>query len=459
MNREQADIVSKVCCFFEPIKETVNGKNICVCLSGGADSVSLLYLLNTISTKFDFSVSACHFNHMIRSEEADRDELFCKKLCERLGITIYCGRDDVPAYSKLYGKTLEEAARECRYAFFNRILSKKHVDFCATAHNMNDDAETLIMNLIRGSGSNGASSIAPINGNILRPLLRISRIEIEDYLANIGAEHVFDSTNDSNDYTRNYIRHVVLPAMSKINPNVAEALSRYTESCRADRDYFDSLVDDNIDADLTKLHKALLDRIILRKYKDFSGKILSRYYLLEIEYALQSDIRRIISVNSMHEAVIQNGRVDFYIKSNSPDYEFEPQIIQFGENNVFADRVKVFVSDKDFENDLFINKIVISQILSFDNIIGDIKVRSRREGDRIFVLGINKSVKKLFNERKIPKEYRDIIPVFYDKEGIIYIPFVGIADRAFPRNNKTQKTVTSVFNTIDKERWSNAYEK
>lgn len=459
MNPVQIEIVNKIRRYFEPLKDQVRGRMICVCLSGGADSVSLLYLLKDITSEFEFSVSACHFNHMIRGEEADRDECFCKQLCNDSGITIYCGRDDVPAYAEYYGKTLEEAARECRYAFFQRVLSKNHIDFCATAHNMNDDAETLIMNLIRGSGSNGASAISPINDNILRPLLKVSRKEIEEYLSSIGAVFVNDSTNDSVEYTRNYIRHIVLPAMSKLNPDVVEALSRYTDSCRADRSYFDALVSDNIDAELTNLHKALRDRIILKKYKDFSGNILYRSAVDEIEKALVQGKRVILSINPKHEAVIRNGRVDFYNKTDSPVFEFEPICLNEGINNIFADRVTVIISDTVYKSDLFVNKIVISQLLSFDNISGELKARARREGDRITVFGVNKSVKKLFNERKIPKEYRDIIPIIYDEQGIIYIPFVGIADRAFPKDKNPAKSVTTVLNKIDKERWSSAYEK
>lgn len=459
MNRVQIEIVNKLRRYFEPLAEQVRGKMICVCLSGGADSVSLLYLLKEISSEFDFSVSACHFNHMIRGEEADRDESFCKNLCNDLGITIYCGRDDVPAYAKYYGKTLEEAARECRYAFFQRVLLKNHIDFCATAHNMNDDAETLIMNLIRGSGSNGASAISPVNDNILRPLLKVSRKEIEEYINSVNAVYVNDSTNASVEYTRNYIRHVILPAMSKLNPNVVEALSGYTDSCRTDRAYFDALVSENINAELTELPKALRDRIIIKKYKDFSGNILYRAAVDEIEKALCQGKRAILPINSIHEAVVQNKRVDFYNKTDSPAFAFEPVDLNGGTNDIFADRVTVIISDTVYKSDLFVNKIVISQLLSFDNIVGELKVRSRREGDKITVFGVNKSVKKLFNERKIPKEYRDIIPIIYDEQGIIYIPFVGIADRAFPKEKNTAKSVTTVFNTIDKERWSNAYEK
>lgn len=459
MNPVQIETVKKIRSYFEPLKDQVRGRTICVCLSGGADSVSLLYLLKEISSAYGFGVCACHFNHMIRGEEADRDETFCKKLCHDLGITIYCGRDDVPAYAEHYGKTLEEAARECRYAFFQRVLSKNHIDFCATAHNMNDDAETLIMNLIRGSGLNGASAIAPIHDNILRPLLKVSRKEIEDYLDSVKAAFVHDSTNDSIEYTRNYIRHVILPAMSKLNPNVIEALSGYINSCRADREFFDALVSENIDADLNELPKALRDRIIQRRYKDFTCNILYRSAVLDIEKALAQGKRSIVSINSKHEAVIQNGRVDFYNKTDSPEFEFEPIILNDGINDVFADRVTVIISDTVYKSDLFVNKIVTSQLLSFDNINGEIKVRARREGDRIKVFGVNKSVKKLFNEKKIPKEYRDIIPVLYDEQGIIYIPFVGIADRAFPKENILTKSVTTVFNTIDKERWSSTNEK
>ncbi len=456
MNRAKINFIRKLSQYFESLPFSVNGKTLCVGLSGGADSVSLLLGMIEVSESFGFNVSACHFNHMIRGEEADKDEEFCKELCSKYNVKIFCGRDDVPAHSKTYKLSIEEAARNCRYAFFDRICSKNTVDYCVTAHNMNDDAETLILNLIRGSGSNGASSIAPYSDNILRPLLKVSREEIEAYLTESKQVYVTDSTNLSNDYSRNYVRNIILPEMKNLNPSVIEALSKYTDSCRNDRDYFDTIVGDHIDSDLRQLPKSIRDRVLIKKYKDFSGLCLNSNMIFDIEQSIFSDNRVCIPLFGDTEAVVNNGKVVFGLRTENIALQFDAQTLNFGQNEVFGSRVNILLSsDNETKN---FNKLSTTALISFDKISGTIKVRNRRVGDKIFINGINKSIKKLFIDKKVPKEYRDIIPIIFDEEGIIYVPFVGIADRV-KNNNSNTVYLTTVFNTIEQERWNNAYEK
>ncbi len=455
----KADFLNKIKYYFDKLPIDVKGKTLCVCLSGGADSVSLLRGLLMISDNHGFNLCACHFNHSIRGEEADRDEEFCKSLCADLGIKIYCGRDDVPAYAKLCKMSLEEAARECRYSFFDRILSKKSVDFCVTAHNKNDDAETLLLNLIRGSGSNGASTILPYGENILRPLLNISRDEIEAYLKSIDQEYVTDSTNFSNDYTRNYIRNILIPEIEKLNPSVIDAFSRFTTSSRVDRDYFEAIVSDEFDSDLRTLHKAVRDRIILKKCRSICGKVPNFTMMSEIDKALFSDKRCIVSLFDGYEMIVSGGKIDVYTVCNDCIGEVDTCELIIGDNFCFGNRVNIVVASECLAEGEKINKLYTSCILSFDNISQSLFVRNRRVGDKICINGINKSLKKLFIDKKIPKEYRDIIPIIFDDKGIIYVPFVGVADRAKATKEEDKRYIKVVFNTIDKERWSNAYEK
>ena len=442
---------------FDGMCGELNEKKLCVCLSGGADSVALLRGCEMLSGEYGFSLCACHFNHMIRGAEADRDETFCKALCESRGIELFRGRDDVPEYARVFKCSLEEAARICRYAFFERLLESKRFDYYATAHNMNDDAETLIMNLVRGSGSNGASSVSARNGRLLRPMLAASRDDVELFLESVGQAHIYDSTNDSTEYTRNYIRKVIIPEMQNINPRVVEALSAFADSAREDRVFFDSLVDKESDSDLRKLPDAILKRVVLRKYKDYSGRIANGEQIGMIVSAVKKGKRAVIPLCGEIEVIVDEGKLSFVNGIESVPV-YPEAVLCIGENSIFGGRVTAFYENFPAAHANF-NNLSTHQRLDFDNICGELCVRQRNVGDKITVFGINKSVKKLFIEKKIPVEFRNIIPVYFDSKGIVYIPFVGVSDRAYPNNSYNTVEITTVFNSIEKERWRKAYEK
>ena len=182
-------------------------KRICVCLSGGADSTALLSALAHFKDKYSYFLSALHINHLIRGEESFRDENFCVSLCAKSGIELTVRRVDVPAEAEKRKKGLEEAAREVRYEIIKELSGK--YDLFATAHNANDNAETVLFNIIRGCAVNGLCGIPRIRDNIIRPLLSTERKDILDYLDGEGLNYVIDSTNLSSDYTRNYIRNYI----------------------------------------------------------------------------------------------------------------------------------------------------------------------------------------------------------------------------------------------------------
>ncbi len=457
MSQPKTDFIHKLRSYFKTLPFDMREKNLCVCLSGGADSVALLRGMLFISSELEITVKACHFNHGIRGEEADRDETFCRGLCKELGVEIYCGRDDVPAYAALQKMTIEEAARDRRYAFFKRMYEKKKVDYCLTAHNMNDDAETLLLNLMRGSGSYGASSIAPYSYGILRPMLKIQRNEIEAFLETIKQEYINDSSNESDEYTRNYVRHNIIPSMQKVNPCVVEALAGYTESCRIDRDYFEENILQLHNTDLRKAHKALRDRYLIQRGQVLLGIRLNSAMLNEIERALFSGKRKVVPLASRWDAIVCKGRVEFACKEENLDFKFSETPLQSGENKYLNDRA--IISLKKFSDaDIKVNNFSTTNVITFDNIKGTVYVRNRRIGDKIRIRGINRSLKKLFIDKKIPQEYRNIIPIIFDDEGILYVPFVGISDRAFPSESSIKTKIITTLVNVHKERWSDAYE-
>ena len=454
----KTDFEYKLRRFFETYPYDFNGKILCVCLSGGADSVALLRGMLNIAEELNVIIKACHFNHGIRGQEADEDELFCKSLCKSLGVELFCGRDNVPAFAMLHKMSLEEAARDRRYAFFYRMGEKTTVDFCLTAHNMNDDAETLIYNLIRGSGVNGACGISLSYGLTLRPMLKIERREVEAYLDFLQQDYVTDSTNLSNDYTRNFIRHEIIPQMQKINPSVIQALTRFTESTRNDRDYFIPLVFGYYLDDIRKHPKAIRDRIIINKAYDTIDIHLNSDMVERIEKALFSGRRKTVPLTADAEAIVSRGRVKFVHKIEDEEFEFPPEALMMDESQYMFGRVTLSVKEESSADESN-NKIFASNVITLDNVKGTVYVRNRRIGDKICIRGINRSLKKMFIEKKIPREYRQVVPIIYDDEGILYVPFIGISDRAFPKDNAKRYKITTTLDTVDKERWSDAYEK
>lgn len=207
---------------FELIKQD---DKILVALSGGPDSVFLLYFLLKYKKKYKITIGAMHLNHMIRGAEAKSDEKFCRNLCSELGVDYHSANKDVPAYSKKNKISIEEAAREIRYAELEKIQKKFVYNKIATAHNCNDNAETIILNLIKGSGIKGLSGIPIVRENIIRPILSITKVEIFNYLTKNKLKYVVDQTNFSNVYERNFIRNKLIPLIKeKFNPKLEQTL-------------------------------------------------------------------------------------------------------------------------------------------------------------------------------------------------------------------------------------------
>jgi tRNA(Ile)-lysidine synthase len=205
------------------------GKPILVALSGGADSVCLLHVLLDLKIRLE----ACHVNHKLRGEASDNDEQFVRELCAKLGIKLHVREIDVKARQKKH-QSLEEAAREARYAYFEEIGANSLI---ATAHTADDNVETVLLNLVRGTGLRGLCGIPPVRGNIIRPLIEVTREEVEAYLKEKGVEFITDETNFSDEFTRNNLRLNVIPLLEKINPVLNVRTTRMCESLRLDEEY------------------------------------------------------------------------------------------------------------------------------------------------------------------------------------------------------------------------------
>ena len=224
-----------------------HAERVCVALSGGADSVSLLAALCSVKGELGVEVCACHLNHGLRGADSDSDEQFCRELCGSMGVSLYAKKIDVSAIVQKH-ESVEEAARKARYEFFEEALEHFGGNVLATAHNANDNAETVLLNLTRGTGLKGLCGIPPVRKfgrggerRVIRPLIYCERVEIEDYLRSIGQGYVTDKTNLSEDYTRNKIRRRVLTELSGINPSIAGVIGRMTRNLREDSEFLEGL--------------------------------------------------------------------------------------------------------------------------------------------------------------------------------------------------------------------------
>ncbi len=404
-----------------------NTGGICCGLSGGADSVSLLLILRELQGEYGFKLTAVHVNHRIRGKESERDKHFCEDLCGRLGVPIEIREVDAPAYSKERGLSLEEGSRELRYGIFREIAAAENCRI-ATAHTLNDSAETVIFNLARGTGIKGLTGIPPVRDKIIRPLIFCTREEVEDFLARKGQDFVTDSSNLSDDYTRNRIRHKIIPLMEELHGGFLENIRRMTENLAEASGYLEAEAEKYSGADLRELHGALKSRIIANALKNAGAEVNSSR-IGDIEKLLCCGGK--INLSGELYALVTDGRLSVKKIRNTPVI-FEETPVKMGENPFLCDKTVIIEANKCEKSDIerIINNSFTKDGLDYDKIQGDVVLRNRRNGDKYIRVNrsFKSSLKKLMNE-SIPLGKRDFIPVLADGKGIIWVEGFGIADR------------------------------
>ena len=223
---------NKLAAFFRQLGQNTQGMHLVCAISGGADSVAMSHCLLSLREELGFTLALCHYNHGLRGEESDGDEAFCRDLADAWNVPITVGRGDAAQYAAQSGESLEEAARHCRYGFFDTVEGT-----IATAHTADDQAETVLLHLLRGTGLKGLCGIPPVRGRIVRPMLAVSRQEVLAYLAAHNLPHREDATNREDDCLRNRLRHHVMPLLKQENPALLAAVTRMTEHLRQDEAY------------------------------------------------------------------------------------------------------------------------------------------------------------------------------------------------------------------------------
>ncbi|MGN0696169.1 MAG: tRNA lysidine(34) synthetase TilS [Oscillospiraceae bacterium] len=408
------------------------GGSILAALSGGADSVCLLLVLREYCSEKNISLSAIHINHCLRGAESDRDEQFCRELCGKYDIPLTVKRINVSAYCAENGLSCEEGARILRYHAFDEAAGDGYI---ATAHNLNDSAETVILNLARGTGLKGLCGIPPIRGNIIRPLINIPRSDIEEYLREKDQPYVTDSTNLTDDFTRNKIRHGILPVLSEINGGFLENIGSMTRILRSENEHIEkeaaALSDDIIT--LRSADEAVRRRYIIAVLKS-AGVEPDSGRIIRAETVILNGGRQQLCKNIF--AYAENGRLivgEMPEKHVFPDFS-APLVI--GENPFPPDRT-ILAEKINFYNLNDVNNFVTNTLIDCDKIQGDVTLRTRRGGDEIRLPkeGFHRKLRKIYNAGRIPPRLRECAAVIEDEDGIIYAEYCGISHRVAPDEN------------------------
>ena len=422
----------------ETVKQTIEdwrmlaaGEPVLVALSGGADSVALLRALLALG----YPVRAFHLNHCLRGAESDRDEAFCRALCEKLGVPLIVERIDVGAQAA--GEGMEATARRIRY---DRLTAAAQGAKVATAHTADDNLETMLFHLARGTGPKGLAGIPPVRGEIIRPLIGVERAQVEAYLAELGQEYVTDSTNLSDDYTRNRIRHEVVPVLRQLNPSVCGAAARLAALLRQDEAYLSEQAENCLTCaarpdgtwevlPLREVHPAVRSRA-LRLLAAQSGMPMRDFtarHVQTLEQLLENP-------NPSAECILPHGflarreygAVRLDRRENPIDRPEIPLSVPF-DGAVWQGSMQL--SLRRLEKKQVFYKSFNTFCVDCGTIdFASLCVRTRRAGDRLRLTenGGSRTLKKLLIDRKIPRCRRDGLAVIADKNGVIAVQDIGM---------------------------------
>ncbi len=405
-------MLNKLQAFIQQYQMLQPGDHVICAVSGGADSIALLFAVYLLSEKLQIHVSAAHFNHHLRGEESNRDADFVEKFCQQYEIPLFSGDGEIVPGKK----GLEAAARDARYGFLKTLPGK-----IATAHTADDNAETVLMHMVRGTGLKGLGAISPINGQLIRPMLDVTRQDVMAFIDEYHLQYVQDSSNDTDVFLRNRLRHHVMPLLKQENPRVVENLSSMALRLREDEQVLASMAQSAQMPDVEQLRMmpvALRSRVLSKFLEDCGVQEPEAEHIALVEKLVFSG-KPSGRVNLPGNVVICRNyqRLERYSSKGSLD-AFElpcPGEITLAEQGIV---VTAKPADKLIDTrDCFVVKA-----------IGSMYVRSRLAGDTMRCSGGTKQLKKLFIDRKISAAERMSIPVVADESGVLGVYGFG-ADR------------------------------
>lgn len=382
------------------------GDRVICAVSGGADSIALLFGMYLLREKLGITLSAAHFNHHLRGEESDRDEQFVRDFCDRYDIPLSVGSTQVVAGKK----GLEAAAREARYRFFATLPGK-----IATAHTADDNAETVLMHLVRGTGLKGLGGIAPVNGSIIRPMLTVTREEVMAFLQEYALPFVEDSSNKTDAFLRNRLRHEVMPLLKKENPRLSENLTQMAMTLREDAKALELPEQLPTVEQLRTMRPAFRSRILANFLKENGVPEPERRHIHMVEALVYSE-KPSAQASLPNGVTVARNYDRLMVLQKMP----MPEAVQLFPGDVvnlpqYGLRVSYLPAEE----------IVNTKEIFTVNAVGPVLLRPRQTGDSIRLNAGTCSLKKLFIDRKIPAHRRCFIPVAADEQGVLGVWNVG----------------------------------
>lgn len=406
---------------------------VVVGLSGGADSVCLLVILKELCEEKGIELLAVHINHGIRGEEANRDEAYCRTLCDKLSIKFLAYHFDVPTYAKKEGLSTEEAGRVLRYKAFREAAGNEGV--IAVAHHKNDQAETVLFNLVRGTKLKGASGMSPVRDGIIRPLLNVTREEIEAFLRDNNIEFCVDGTNASNEYSRNAIRNQIIPALLDINEKAVEHISDFASGVAEAEEFLSALTDEYY----KRVSNTVDGRILLdvRAEKPYIAKRLVRKAFEQMHMGLKdvtevhiSEIMKLAfgkigAYKHIKDGVCVENTRDGLLFYNEADIK-PPAIIEVKPPvtvELGGGKGAIEFSVKEWNNNKKITNLDYTKILDYDKIKVGLQLRGWQQGDVIAIddKGHHKKLKQYFVDEHIPRVCKEEILLLADGSNIMWV--------------------------------------
>ncbi len=411
-------MLNKLLVFVRRYDMITPGENVVCAVSGGADSMALLWAMYCLKEDLQIDLAAAHFNHGLRGEESDRDEAFVRDFCGRYEIPLYCQKSNVIAGAK----GLEAAARDARYGYLQTLPGK-----IATAHTANDNAETVLMHLVRGTGLKGLGAISPVKGSVIRPMLTVTRAEVLAFLEEYHIPYITDSSNETDQFLRNRLRHNVIPLLEKENPRLAEDLSAMALSLREDERELDDLSQPISDVEqLRQMSSARRSRCLMAFLHSCNVPEPEREHIALLERLVFSERPSACANFPGGVTICRNYNKLEVLKQVQEILQTElkcpgcTELPQLG-LRIFCREMNDCITEKDCFTVQPEGKIV---------------VRSRQQGDAMRLKSGTKSLKKLFIDRKIPASRRLQIPVIADEKGVLGVYGFGANSERTPKDGK-----------------------